>query len=51
MQDGCDEGLQLLSPISCLQIALDSMGTAINGLTLQMLGHTLSGSSQHRAIH
>ena len=49
MQDGCDEGLQLLSPISCLQIALDPIGTASIGLALpamRMLDQNLSGSSQ-----
>ncbi len=49
MQDGCDEGLQMLSPISCLQIAIESIGTASTGLALpavQMLDQNTSGSSQ-----
>ncbi len=49
MQDGCDEGLQLLSPIRCLQIALDPIGTALVALALpamQMMDQNLPGSSQ-----
>lgn len=58
MQDGCDEGLQLPPPISCLQVALDSIDTASTGLALpamrmmdQHLSVAVKPDSPYRAVY